>query len=372
MFKPRIIFPEKIWEKILQDSTYYEIKELAEIIQDPKLDEYLERKKNEETSYLKYFLENYGYDPENYENIDELIINDDEELLPLPELGLMQNLENLQLVNDNIKELPESLVDLKNLSFVDVSHNNLVKLPEFKKSGLTVRVYSNRIKEFPNDNIIYYPGRDRQARDTISVSMPGEKDEKDYFSILPPENKLNIFLFVPDEDLDTFCDISETFAEFCEDDNNWKARWENVHGKEKLLSNKSWRYNYEKCNDLQLLKNLINQPDLTNEELLEKKLIKIFTKRLTKIPDVIGCLENVKNISFFNNNLSDLPDTMKNLVNLEKIVLTMNRFKKVPLVLLKLPKLKEIWLHANPIENYEIPGWSWRNNNNLLIREAKR
>ena len=63
-------------------------------------------------------------------NLQELIISNNN-LISLPEsIGKLYNLQELYLHNNNLTELPESIGSLYNLKYLNVSDNKLTSLPE--------------------------------------------------------------------------------------------------------------------------------------------------------------------------------------------------------------------------------------------------
>lgn len=177
---------------------------------------------------------------------------------------------------------------------------------------------------------------------------------------IPESVRLELFLNTDLEEIPTFCRISKVYNGICSDDYNWRLKWKKDYGEQSRLDdNQSWRYNwsYRRCLDSL---NRFMRNDYTAESLYNMKLFKLVGDRLEKVPESIGCLKSVKQMTLFDNRLKSLPDSFSRLKNLEKIVLTKNRFTDIPDVLFTLPKLREIWLNGNPLnKNLTVPeGWT--------------
>lgn len=91
------------------------------------------------------------------------------------------------------------------------------------------------------------------------------------------------------------------------------------------------------------------------EEAKEKKSKKLNIRHLEleEIPEEIGELTHLEEISLMYNNLEKLPSSFGNLVNLKRLHLSYNEFSEIPEVIYSLPKLQHVCIRNNQIT--EIP-----------------
>jgi Leucine-rich repeat (LRR) protein len=72
--------------------------------------------------------------------------------------------------------------------------------------------------------------------------------------------------------------------------------------------------------------------------------------RISKLPDSIGNLEKLEQLTLYQNQLSKLPDTFSKLKNLEKLNIGWNQFEIYPSFLSELPKLRWLATFDNPTQ----------------------
>lgn len=70
---------------------------------------------------------------------------------------------------------------------------------------------------------------------------------------------------------------------------------------------------------------------------------------ITKIPDFLTKIKNLRSINLTMNELSTLPDSFKRLKSLEYLNLELNQFKEFPRIILDLPNLKHLNISENEI-----------------------
>ena len=103
---------------------------------------------------------------------------------------------------------------------------------------------------------------------------------------------------------------------------------------------------------MDVLHNLNNWTILSNEkkiELTNLKVLVLFNKQLTELPDSIGNLTNLKRLSLFYNKLTEFPDTISNLTNFTILSLGANQLTKLPDTIGNLTKLIELYLGNNEL-----------------------
>jgi Leucine-rich repeat (LRR) protein len=70
---------------------------------------------------------------------------------------------------------------------------------------------------------------------------------------------------------------------------------------------------------------------------------------LSRLPDEIGDLKNLKVLNVRDNELRDLPDSLAQLSKLTNLIIRANRFTSVPAVLARLPAKVTVDLRGNDI-----------------------
>jgi Leucine-rich repeat (LRR) protein len=85
-----------------------------------------------------------------------------------------------------------------------------------------------------------------------------------------------------------------------------------------------------------------------------KKHFSLGCVEIKKLPDNIGILKNLENLSIPYNELTELPNSFENLESLRKLNLCSNNFTKFPKVLFKLKKLDYLHIDGNNISEEEI------------------
>lgn len=87
---------------------------------------------------------------------------------------------------------------------------------------------------------------------------------------------------------------------------------------------------------------------------ISKKHLSLGGVKIKKLPDNIGILKNLENLSIPYNELTELPNSFENLESLRKLNLSSNNFIKFPKVLFKLKKLDYLHIDGNNILEEEI------------------
>ena len=110
----------------------------------------------------------------------------------------------------------------------------------------------------------------------------------------------------------------------------------------------------EKLKKLEILDltGIIISDEILNNEICKLNKLKelhLLCAGISKIPDGISNLINLKKIVFGFNNLRNLPMEFKFLINLKELNLNDNNFEEIPHIFKEMANLKEIWLKNNPI-----------------------
>ncbi|XP_063682429.1 protein flightless-1 homolog isoform X2 [Bolinopsis microptera] len=253
--------------------------------------------------------------------LEDLILSRNE-IKELPqEITEMAGLRSLNLRHNKLQKegIPYSLFDLEELTTLDFSHNNLDSCPENlhrAKALLVLNVAHNRIKEVPpslftqlkymqhldlsNNLIEYIPPQIRRLQQLKSLNIsynPLQHDQFRSLSGLTQLESLNI--------AHTQRGINNIPSEF-----------------DKLAS-------------------------LTEIDLSYNKL--------TRVPEPVYRLENLKRANFSHNEISEMSSLTECWTELITLNLTENKLKDIPACICKLTKLKRLYLNGNQITFEGVP-----------------
>ena len=231
-------------------------------------------------------------------------------------------LVGLQLLGLFIKVLPESIGELYNLSYLDLSNNSLTTLPEslFNLSNLKyLDCSNNRLKRVP-DSI-----RNLESLEHLLLDHCFGGTIHGSINVLPETigelTKLKT-LGIGSNRLDILPDFIGNL------DNLEVLRADN--------------------NGLTILPDFI-------EKLQNLQSLDMDSNRLTTLPDSLCNLSNLHTLSFMNNRLISLPDNLGNLTSLTTLDLNSNRLTNLPLSFavningrLALRPMNKIRLENNP------------------------
>ena len=209
----------------------------------------------------------------------------------LKSLYLLFNLRELQLVNQGINRLPESIGELDKLVILNCEGNKLTKLPK-TTSGLvflnTLLLGKNSFKQFPIAIT--------QFENLQQLSL-----EKNKLVALP-------------EEIGGLKQLSRL----------------NLNGNELEVFPAS-------------MSGLINLEELFLEE-----------NNLNELPKNITGIKNLRTLHLQNNSLINLPTSIKNLTRLEAVYLSDNKIKYLPEEIKLLANLKWLDLSGNPISAQKV------------------
>gem|GEM_PF-2081873 len=212
----------------------------------------------------------------------------DNQLKTLPDsIGNLANLEYLLVDENQLKTLPVSIGNLANLKELHVCYNQLKTLPVSIGNLANLQklvVMNNQLKTLPDS-----------IGDLANLKT----------------------LFVDKNQLKTLPDSIGNLANL------------------KTLSISD--------NQLQALPDSIGN-------LANLKNLDISDNQLQALPDSIGNLANLKNLDISDNQLrlSTLPDSIGNLANLKKLAISDNKLKTLPDSIGKLDKLRNLFVNGNP------------------------
>ena len=79
------------------------------------------------------------------------------------------------------------------------------------------------------------------------------------------------------------------------------------------------------------------------EVLLNLESLNLSNKKLTSLPEAIGCLKNLQFLNLSKNNLEELPQTLAQLQSLQELDITWNHITKIPEFFSSNLKIKKAW-----------------------------
>ena len=85
-------------------------------------------------------------------------------------------------------------------------------------------------------------------------------------------------------------------------------------------------------------------------QLTSLKELWVYSNQMERIQEEIGGLVLLCKLSVRNNKLSELPETLVQMTELEVLDFGENQFKEIPHVVLQLTSLRELWVHSNQME----------------------
>lgn len=260
-----------------------------------------------------FYKNGINIEANNLRNLQKLKLTKSIDSIP-DEFELL-NLNSLEILNTNLREIPQSVIDnLTSLKELSIKNNfNLAKLPTFNnlKELRVISICDNAsiLIEIPNYLYNFY---NLEKIDFSNNSLTT-------LNILKPMDNLKE-LIVANNSIETYslkCDNLETFD----------------------ISNNTLTYIFELPLSLKELNFSSNKlkavtPIVTN--LINLVKFDISGNDIRILPDEIGNLENLVELNLSYNRLTELPKSIEKLINLEYIYLSGNYFSKFPNEIIKL------------------------------------
>ena len=245
-------------------------------------------------------------------------------LTSLPEsIEQLTNLTSLSLSSNSLTSLPESIRQLTNLISLDLSNNSLTVLSESigRLTNLTsLHLGANKLTELPES-----------IGQLTNLTWLGLRNNR--LLITLPESITDLTKLVGIDFHDTQLKLSEPSRLFIEVALVYKRKYRDSNTMISLdLSN----LNLNKLPAwIGWLTNLVSL-DLKNNQ-------------LTTLPDSISQLTNLKSLDLGNNQLTTLPDSISQLTNLVFLDLRDNHLTVLPTSISQLTNLRQIYISNNKV-----------------------
>ncbi|MDJ0554367.1 MAG: leucine-rich repeat domain-containing protein [Microcoleaceae cyanobacterium MO_207.B10] len=237
-------------------------------------------------------------------------LNDDQEITKIfTKIGELEYLEKLDLRNNEIKIIPESITNLVNLTHLHLASNKLTQIPESITNlvNLThLHLDSNKLTKIPESI-------------TNLVNLKTLDFRNNEIKIIP-ESITNL--------------VSLTWLSF---HNN------------KLTKIPESITNLVNLTHLYLASNQLTQIPESITNLVNLKTLDLDSNKLTQIPESITNLVNLTHLYLASNQLTQIPESITNLVNLTHLSLAFNQLTQIPESITNLVNLTHLYLASNQL-----------------------
>jgi len=257
--------------------------------------------------------ENLKEIPENILNLTNLtylnIYGGDLSLELPPSIGNLTKLTELNLHNNNLTNIPDTIGNLTNLTKLDLSYNKLSTIPD------TIGLLTNLIElDLSKNNLTELPDWTKNLTNLRKLVLNNNKltDLPDTIGLLTNLTSLNL------------------------NNNNFIKLPDSIGNLTKLTYLSLTRVN------------LLDVPD-TIGSLTNLSSLLLDYNKLTELPDTIGNLTNLTTLYLRNNKLTDVPNTIRNLTNLDTVYLENNKLTDLPDTIGKLSNLDQLVLYNNEL-----------------------
>lgn len=275
------------------------------------------------------------------------------------DIKYLQNLEEIDLSSNKLKEIPIGIHELKYLKKLNVALNEINEIPEWMKNNQSLTFFNicvNKIKELPFWIKSLNNLEELYLCDNPTMELPSSLGDFSKLKILSISN-----VNLPNSKITK----TPTIPEFIFKLNQLEVLSANENKLKFISENISNLKNLKKLdvsvNEFSEFPNQINE--LKNLELLSMSF-----NHLNKLPKNITNLKQLKLLDLSNNEFSEFPEHLSKLNNLQSLMIAnsveyqtslntyyqskdkFNRFSNLPLSILKLNQL-ELLL----IEFYETP-----------------
>jgi internalin A len=284
------------------------------------------------------------------------------QLREIPEtIARLINLMYLDLFKNQLTSLPEKFAELTNLRNLFLSFNQLTKTPE----ALThlpnlgaIYLSGNGLTEIPNEfasltnltRLILSDNQLTEISDGIVqlTSLMHLDISRNQLTEIPEAIDQLINLTNLDLSGNKLTKIPETIAQLT---NLSILTLRN----NQLIAIPDMIVKLLNLTNLDLASNRLTEIPEAIAQLSSLKLLILSSNRLTEIPDTIAQLSSLEGLILSSNRLTEIPDTIAQLTNLEGLFLFKNQFIKVPNEIAQLTSLTYLDIAENQLT--EIPDW---------------
>ncbi|MGB3493322.1 MAG: leucine-rich repeat domain-containing protein, partial [Elainellaceae cyanobacterium] len=225
----------------------------------------------------------------------------------------LHNLTELDLSNNQIEELPDSITQLHNLTELDLSNNQIEEIPECiaQLQNLTkLDLRDNQIKEIPECIA--------QLQNLTKLDL-GENQIKEIPECIAQLQNLTELSLGENQ----INEIPECIAQL------------------------------QNLTELYLGENQIKEIPECIAQLQNLTTLYLGNNQIKEIPDCIAQLQNLTELYLWNNQIKEIPECIAQLQNLTTLVLWNNQIKEIPECIAQLQNLTTLYLGGDQIK--EIP-----------------
>ncbi len=257
-----------------------------------------------------------------------------QQLTAVPEsIGKLSNLQALGFMESNLKTLPESIGNLSNLQGLNLPKNQLDNLPASfgNLSSLeTLDISSNRLDELPESF--------GKLTNLQTLNLDNNQLNKLPIGIGNLLKLINLHLNGNNltELPDSICSLIQLLTLTLDD--NWLTKLPARIG------------NLNKLQTLMLAHNRLEWLPASISNLTDLQQLNMTDNRLTSLPDSFGKLTSLQELFLTDNRLTSLPDGFGKLTSLQVLSLHNNRLNQLPTGIGDLTRLKLLLLFNNQLE----------------------
>lgn len=260
-------------------------------------------------------------------------------LKEIPEsINRLRNLAFLSLRSNHLKKIPDSIGDLKNLKILDLSSNDIDQLPFSLGTISSLQILNlerNKLKTIPNSLMRLENLRELYLGSNNIISLPN-----------------HLFDYKKDDHIKGWINAVYHFEDqerIFQNVKNMKKLWETIG----------------RIDSLELLDLNRNRVDKIPQPLFNLKSLKVLNmnfNELEALPNELWNFKNLETLLLGFNKLKSIPETIQYLENLKILNLESNNLDSLPTSIIEIKSLKEVNLYRNIS----------RNMSNNLITIAKR
>jgi len=255
-----------------------------------------------------------------------------------------RSLKNLDLSENYLGSLPDSIKDLQNLQTLNLASNSLTTIPKIPPSLQTLNLMSNSIEGLEG----------LEGLSSLNLSFNNLKNVPEFTGSL--------------QDLDLSGNKIESFPEFIE----------GLQGLMVLnLSRNKLKNIPESIEDLKKLHYLdLSQNQLTSipasiGNLQSLIYLNLSENQLTRIPQEIGDLKTLYELNLFNNKITEFCPKIGSYKALLKLDLSVNKLKNICKNIEGLQNLIDLWVFENQLKELPLEIGSLHNLQNLIIADNR-